>query len=147
MIGMPAATLASNIRSAPLARASSKSSSPRSANIALFAVTTSLPCRNASLIQSKAPSAPVNSTTSCIAGSATTSSAFVVSKAGSMLVRRDFLRSRTAIRCREKSMCLRRRIDEGASCNNSTTPLPTVPKPINPTPIESLISLRQSLVL
>ena len=135
MMGMPAATLASNIKSAPFASASSKSSSPRSASMALLAVTTSLPCRRASLTHSKAGGAPVSSTTSCTSGSATTALASAVNRSGARAGLRGLSKSRTATRCNAKSTCLRRRSDAGASCNSSTTPLPTVPKPIKPTPI------------
>ena len=78
-MGIPPATLASNIKSRLAASAKGKSSAPYFANTSLLAVTTLLPFLKAFAIKSLAGfSLPSNSTTMSISGSSKMSSALAV---------------------------------------------------------------------
>ena len=79
-MGMPPPTAASNRRSTPACSATANRSTPTLASSSLFAVTTGLPLRRAVPISSRAGSMPpMTSTTTSIAGSATTAKASWVS--------------------------------------------------------------------
>ena len=96
---MPPPTLASKPMAPPPAAAAPKTSSQAWASSALFAVTTHLPRRSASRMNSFAgESPPISSTTIGIDGSSISARASLVSSAGSTATPRSLVVSLSAIR-------------------------------------------------
>src|SRR6266540_2486297 len=120
MIGIAPATLASNLRSTPIASAASNSSAPLAASSSLFAVTTGLPRRSASRMSVRAGSIPpITSITTSTSGS------------------RTLVVLRTATRWMWTGSPARSRISSACSVRSLATPVPTTPQPSMPTLIGS----------
>src|SRR5690606_19160409 len=135
MMGMPPATLPSNIRWAPCRAASASSSAPWRASTSLLAVTTGLPRRSASLISSRAGSTPpMSSTTTSTSGSSTTAHGSLVKRPGGMAASRGLFTSRTATVRSSTGPPARPAMRPPLACKIDATPAPTVPQPRRPTP-------------
>ncbi len=136
MMGMPPPTLASKPMSTPASATARMISGPHSARSALFAVTTDFPFRIASSRKSfAAPVPPISSTTIWTFGSRATCIPSPMSIPSGSLTPRSRFVSLSATRTSFRGTPTRLRNCSAFSSRSLTVPVPTVPKPMTPTPI------------
>src|SRR5450759_3204749 len=134
MIGMPPPTDASKAMSTPAVAAASMTSWPLAAMSALFAVTTDLPALSAPMTTSRAtPTPPMSSMTMSMSGSAMMAKASSVTRSAGMPSASARSVRLSATRVNSMSTPALRRKSSLWRLKISTTPDPTVPRPMRPT--------------